>query len=191
MKQMGLGLGDDAAAGEMHRLFFALWPDDALRDRIAATTAELIGEHAPGGRPLKPERYHVTLQFLGDFQPLPPRLRDDALAAAATVRAPAFELPLDCVGSFRGANVWWLGSHATPAGLRTLWDALGHALAQRRVPVKTNGGFVPHLTVQRDVRRHIASTPVAPALSWPVREFVLVDSRPGRPYELLGRWPLA
>ncbi|HEY0504009.1 MAG TPA: RNA 2',3'-cyclic phosphodiesterase [Lysobacter sp.] len=189
MKQMGLGFGDDAATGEMHRLFFALWPDDALRARIAATAAALETEHAPGGRRLKPERYHVTLQFLGDFRPVPERLVDDARAAADAVRAPAFELPLDCAGSFRGANVWWLGSQAMPDGLRTLWDALGGALARQRVPVKTGAGFVPHLTIQRDVRRHLPSTPVA-ALPWTVREFVLLDSRQGRPYDVLGRWPL-
>ena len=76
-----------------------------------------------------------------------------------------------------------------PDGLRLLWDALGHALMQRRVPVKTGAGFVPHLTIQRDVRRQLPSTPIAP-LSWHVDEFVLFDSRSGRPYEVLGRWPL-
>lgn len=175
--------------GETHRLFFALWPDDALRARIATTAAQLEGELAPGGRRLKPERYHVTLQFLGDFRPVPERLREDAMAAAASVRSPAFELPLDCAGSFRGANVWWLGSRSTPDGLRALWDALGHALMQHQVPVRSGGSFVPHLTIQRDVRRHIGSTPVA-TLLWHVREFVLVDSHSGRPYDLLGRWSL-
>lgn len=184
-------MGPESAAttmGETHRLFFALWPDDALRARIAATAAQLEDEHAPGGRRLKPERYHVTLQFLGDFRPVPERLREDAMAAAASVRSPAFELALDCAGSFSGANVWWLGSQSTPDGLRVLWDALGHALAQRGVPVRSGGSFVPHLTIQRDVRRHL-STPVA-MLPWHVREFVLLDSHSGRPYDLLGRWPL-
>lgn len=190
MAQLGLGF-DDAPTGELHRLFFALWPDDALRPHIAATAASVVSEHAPGGRPLKPDRYHVTLQFLGDFRPLPTSLVEDAKAAAAAVRSPAFELSLDEVGSFRGANVWWLGSKHSPDGLRALFDALGRSLAQHRVPVKSSASFVPHLTVQRDVRRFIAPTPVPP-LPWPVREFVLIDSQPGRgtPYEVIGRWPL-
>lgn len=190
MKQMGLGSGDDATTGGVHRLFFALWPGEALSARIATTAAEVEREHAPGGRRLKPDRYHVTLQFLGDFRPLPERLLADALAAAQTVRAPAFELPLDCAGSFRGANVWWLGSHAMPDGLRALWDALGRALAQRDVPVKSGGSFVPHLTIQRDVRHALPSMPLPAPLAWPVHEFVLLDSRQGRPYDVLGRWPL-
>ncbi|MDR0181688.1 RNA 2',3'-cyclic phosphodiesterase [Lysobacter arvi] len=188
--QMGLGF-DDAQDGRMHRLFFALWPDDALRARIAETAASVVADHAPGGRPLKPARYHVTMQFLGDFRPLPPSLLDDARAAADAVRSPAFDLSLDQVGSFRGANVWWLGSQQAPDALRALYDALGRSLLQHRVPVKASTSFAPHLTVQRDVRRHIAPIPVPP-LAWAVREFVLIDSDPGRgaPYEVVGRWPL-
>jgi len=190
MAQMGLGF-DDAPAEPMHRLFFALWPDDALRSRIAKTAASVVSAHAPGGRPLKPDRYHVTLQFLGDFRPLPPSLVEAARTAAAAVRAPAFELSLDEVGSFRGANVWWLGAQHAPEALRALYESLGRSLAQHRVSVKSAANFVPHLTVQRDVRRHVAPTPVPP-LAWPVREFVLIDSQPGRgtPYEVIGRWPL-
>ena len=190
MAQLGLGF-DDAPTGELHRLFFALWPDDALRPRIAETAAWAVSEHAPGGRALKPDKYHVTLQFLGDFRPLPPSLVESAKAAASAVRSPAFDLSLDEVGSFRGADVWWLGSQRAPDALRALFDSLGQRLAQHRVPVKSAANFVPHLTVQRDVRRHIRPTPVPP-LTWPVREFVLIDSQPGRgtPYEVIGRWPL-
>jgi len=190
MAQMGFGF-DDAPAGHMHRLFFALWPDEALRPRIAQAATSVVSEHAPGGRSLKPDKYHVTLQFLGDFRPLPVSLVDDARAAAATVRSPAFDLVLDEVGSFRGANVWWLGAQHVPEALRALYDALGQSLGRRRVPVRSQASFVPHLTVQRDVRRHIAPVPVAP-LAWPVHEFVLIDSQPGRgtPYEMIGRWPL-
>ncbi|MDI9240137.1 RNA 2',3'-cyclic phosphodiesterase [Lysobacter sp. LF1] len=173
----------------MHRLFFALTPPDDLRRRIVDTAAALEREHAAGGRRLKPERYHVTLQFLGDFQPVPERLLEDALAAASSVRVPGFDLPLDCMGSFRGANVRWLGCQTVPDGLRALWDSLGHALMQRRVPVKSSGSFVPHLTIQRDVHRHLPPTPITP-LPWHVNEFVLFDSRSGRPYDVLGRWSL-
>ncbi|HEY5781616.1 MAG TPA: RNA 2',3'-cyclic phosphodiesterase [Lysobacter sp.] len=184
------GLGGHAAQDGMHRLFFALWPDDSLRQRIDETAAQLEREHAPGGRRLRADRYHLTLQFLGDFQPLPPSLVDDACAAAGTVRQAPFDLTLDCAGSFRGSNVWWLGSHAVPPGLQQLWDRLGQSLLQARVRVKSSSQpFAPHLTIQRDVRRHIALLPTSP-LRWHVGEFALIDSQPGRPYTVLGRWPL-
>lgn len=191
MMQPGLsGFGGHAAQDGMHRLFFALWPDDSLRQRIDEIAAQLEREHAPGGRRLRADRYHLTLQFLGDFQPLPPSLVDDACGAAGTVRQAPFDLTLDCAGSFRGSNVWWLGSHAVPPGLQQLWDRLGQALLQARVRVKSSSQpFAPHLTIQRDVRRHIALLPTSP-LRWHVGEFALIDSQPGRPYTVLGRWPL-
>jgi 2'-5' RNA ligase len=191
MMQPGLsGFGGHAAQDGMHRLFFALWPDDSLRQRIDEIAAQLEREHSPGGRRLRADRYHLTLQFLGDFQPLPPSLVDDACGAAGTVRQAPFDLTLDCAGSFRGSNVWWLGSHAVPPGLQQLWDRLGQALLQARVRVKSSSQpFAPHLTIQRDVRRHIALLPTSP-LRWHVGEFALIDSQPGRPYTVLGRWPL-
>jgi 2'-5' RNA ligase len=174
----------------MHRVFFALWPDDALRRRIELSAAQLERDHAPGGRRLRADRYHLTLQFLGDFQPLPPSLVDDARDAAASLNLAPFDLILDRAGSFRGSNVWWLGSHVPPVGLQQLWDGLGQALAQRRVRVKSpSQAFAPHLTIQRDVRRHIADETIVP-LRWRIDEYVLIDSQPGQPYNVIGRWPL-
>jgi 2'-5' RNA ligase len=183
-------LGNDADATP-HRLFFALWPDAALRGRIASTVAGLERDNAPGGRRLNPDRYHLTLQFLGDFQPLRQSVVDAAIAAADSIRLPGFDLVLDRVGSFPKAGVCWLGASAPPEALRQLWDGLGSALAIARVQVKSASAFSPHLTVLRDVHRPLPSTPIEP-LPWPLREFVLIDSVSGAhpTYRLLGRWPL-
>jgi 2'-5' RNA ligase len=183
-------LGNDADATP-HRLFFALWPDAALRGRIASTVAGLERDNAPGGRRLNPDRYHLTLQFLGDFQPLRQSVVDAAIAAADSIRLPGFDLVLDRVGSFPKAGVCWLGASAPPEALRQLWDGLGSALASARVGVKSASAFSPHLTVLRDVHRPLPSTPIEP-LPWPLREFVLIDSVSGAhpTSRLLGRWPL-
>lgn len=170
----------------IHRLFFALSPDIALRRRIAEVSLQLEIDHAPGGRRIDPGRYHLTLQFLGDFQPLRPSLVDAARQAADTIRLPAFDLSLDHAGSFPGSNVWWLGTHAVAPGLQALWDALGAALAGAGVQVKSSQRFAPHLTIRRDVRRQIAPIGLGP-LRWTVRDFVLFDSIPGQPYEALHR----
>jgi 2'-5' RNA ligase len=170
----------------VHRLFFALSPDAGLRQRIADVSLQLEREHAPGGRALKPDRYHLTLQFLGDFQPLRQSVVDAARQAADAVRLPAFELCLDHAGSFSGSNVWWLGTRGVAPGLQALWDALGAALARAGVQVKSPQRFAPHLTVRRDVRRQVEPIAIGP-LHWTVREFVLFDSRPGQPYEVLHR----
>ena len=174
-----------------HRLFFALWPDPELRDRIAAVVSQLQRDHPRGGRRLPPDRYHLTLQFLGDFQPLEPSLVDAACRAAGSLQPEAFALALDQAGSFARAGVVWLGPSVVPGALQQLWDALGDALAAARVPLRSAPAFAPHLTVLRNVRKPLSTTPTV-SLHWPVREFVLIDSvsGPQPAYRLLGHWPL-
>jgi len=174
-----------AAPGGVQRLFFALLPDAPLRARIAAVAADLAHAHAAGGRLLVPERYHLTLNFLGDFLPLPPALVDSVCAAADDVRMAAFDLTLDRAGSFAGSRVWWLGtSQALPA--QALWRSLGDALVRRGVRAQP-GAFTPHLTIVRDARHALAPCAIDP-LQWRVDGFALVRSRPGRPYDILQRW---
>jgi 2'-5' RNA ligase len=181
----------DTADASSHRLFFALWPAAALRKRIATTVAGLERDNAPGGRRLNPDRYHLTLRFLGDFQPLRQSVLDDAIVAAGSIRLPPFDLVLDLAGSFPKAGVCWLGARTAPATMEQLWNELGRAFTSARVQVRSAPAFSPHLTVLRDVRRPLPPTPIQP-LSWPVREFVLVDSVSGThpAYRVLGRWPL-
>ena len=183
-------LGNDADA-TTHRLFFALWPDAALRKHIATTVAGLERDNAPGGRRLNPDRYHLTLQFLGDFKPLRQSVLDAAIVAAGSIRLPPFDLVLDLAGSFPKAGVCWLGASTAPETLQELWNELGRALTGARVQVRSAPTFSPHLTVLREVRKPLPPTPFEPVL-WPVREFVLVDSVSGThpAYRLLGRWPL-
>ena len=173
------------SAVEAHRLFFALLPDAGLRANIAATSAGLERAHHSGGRLLEPERYHLTLRFLGDFQPMPPALAAAARAAGDAVGARAFELVLDHAGSFASSRVWWLGG-ARSEELQALWQGLGDGLARQGVRVP-RGGFTPHLTIVRDARRALEPVAIEP-LRWQVDGFALVDSRPGRPYEILQRW---
>ncbi len=176
---------------EVHRLFFALWPDAALRERIADTAAHLAAAHATRGRRLPPQRYHLTLQFLGDFAALRNAPVDRAIAAAASVRVAAFDLPLERAGNFAGTKVGWLGPGGMPAGLQQLWDALGLALSEHGVPTRAMPAFTPHLTVLRDMRQALPPTAI-PALPWSVEGFVLIHSLPGRnaDYSVLHRWPL-
>ena len=51
-------------------------------------------------------------------------------------------------------------------------------------------GFVPHLTIVRDARAPLGRTAIDP-LAWDIDGFALVESRPGRPYEILQRWEAA
>jgi 2'-5' RNA ligase len=153
----------------------------------------LRAQHAQAGRWTAPDRYHLTLQFLGDYSPAPPGLIDDACAAAASVRVAPFALTLDCAGSFRSYAIpWWLGCSVLPDPLRALWDQLGAALQSARVRYDTHRAFLPHLTVLRDARSLLSNMTLVP-IAWPLHEFVLMESRLGGAhpgYTVLRRFPL-
>lgn len=187
MPPSGSGV-DTPSRAAPHKLFFALWPGEGVRAQVEAQAKVLDGHFQPRGRLLKPARYHLTLQFLGEHAALSQRMVQDAASAAARVRTPVFDLVLDEAGSFH--NAWWLGCVAPPAGLLELWHALGAELMHADVNVRSADGFTPHVTILRDASARLPSMPIAP-VHWCVREFVLVDSLPPRPYTILHRWSLA
>ena len=183
--------GNAVPPRECHRLFFALWPDATVRRQIADATTGLAKEQDARGRHLRADRYHLTLQFLGDFAAVPESLIDAAMVAADDVRVDAFELTLDRAGSFGGARVGWLGPARVPSGLQSLWDELGLALDRHDVPHPSNAGsaWTPHVTVLRGMRSPLALA-IAP-LAWRVRGFVLIRSQPGSAgYAVLQQWKL-
>ena len=176
---------DQPNAGGGHRLFFALWPTDALRAafRDAADAVTAFG----AGRRLDDDKLHLTLHFLGGWQALPREVAAQAAAAAATVRARAFHLIVDHAGSFGGARVGGLAP-AGNSGLDALWSDLGRALDTAGIARRAAPRFAPHVTVRRNLSSGLADIPVAP-ISWPVDAFVLVHSHAGR-YDVLDRWAL-
>lgn len=172
------------------RLFFALWPDDAVCDALAAAARPLLD--ACRGRQIPKRNYHLTLAFLGGVAD--ERL-DAICAAAATVRASAsasaFDLELDVHGHWRGPRVAWLGCSNPPVAAQTLADTLWTALAPIGFAPDPRP-FRPHLTVLRGCRACEWPGPVSP-VSWPVRDFALVRSETlpeGPRYSVLARWPL-
>ena len=166
------------------RLFFALWPDAALRERLLETFGAAAA--AAGGRAVAAENLHVTLEFLGVVAAS--RLEElEALGAATSL--PAAALSLDTLE-------WWprpaLGVAGTsrPAGaLLDLQAELRLRLGERGFRVDARA-FRPHLTLAREVR-------VAPPLirvariDWPLAELALVESHAdagGSRYTALARW---
>lgn len=177
--------------GIAHNLFFGLMPDDTTCKRMAEAVDRLRSHHAPHGRWLKPHRLHMTLHFLGSFQPLPEDLVAHARNAASEVQAPAFNLVLDQAGSFARNRVGWLGCSQLDAGLQQLWEGLRQALGKARVKIDGAQQFKPHVTVLRDAREPLPPQPIEPIV-WPVRKFVLIDSQLGsrNVYEAMGSWQL-
>jgi 2'-5' RNA ligase len=178
---------------EVHNLFFALSPDETTRASIAAAADALRIERAPRGRWLKPPRYHLTLQFLGEHSLVSPDLVERACAAATAVQACTFEIVLDSVGSF-GANKSmpvWLGCSEVPDSLQQLHHDLGRSLIKHGCRSFGAANLVPHVTILRDAEQ-VLQQPLSAPIRWRVNAFVLIDSciQPPAPYRILGRWPL-
>jgi len=166
------------------RLFFALWPDEALRGELQAAFGEAAA--AAGGRPVPALNLHVTLEFLGSVA----ESRQGELAAlGARLELPAAKLVLDSVD-------WWPRPALLAAGSRTPTPALIDLQATLRRQLAGAGfrvdarAYRPHVTLARQVTRQPPPASFAP-VSWPIRELALVESLPGADgsrYRPLAQW---
>ena len=173
--------GSRSAAEATRRLFFALWPDAALREGLVQRRRVL---EARFSKRVPDHNLHLTVLFLGDQ----PADRLDAIEDAAdAIRSPAFELLLDRLGWFKRARVVWLGGAAPEAG-RSLVAALERSMGGLGLDFDRRP-WVPHVTLFRKIGDGRNLPPVAP-LAWPVREFSLIESIPSRPYQVLRTWSL-
>lgn len=179
-----------AGALKAHRLFFALVPDGVQQDAVVASMNPLRDQF-PGARWVRPQRWHLTLHYLGESA----SRRDDWIArasdAAAGLSACGFEQEFDrlrTLGNPRNPALTLSAGAASP-GLDAFWRTLRQHLLQAGFRLSARG-FVPHLTV--------AYTPPVPHLPSvaPVRlrfdKFHLLQSVEGQAnYDRLGNWPLA
>jgi len=186
--QLSLGFAEQRPP---ESLFFALLPPPAIAAPARALADTLLAGQARRGRPLAEERLHVTLHFLGEFPGLPPRLLEEARAAAADVAMAPFELCLDQVRSFAGQRdrqpCVLGGTGEGVAGAHALYESLAAVLAKHRL--RTLGPrFVPHMTL---FYGPAVTAAAVPALRWQVDEFVLLRSFVGQGrYQEEGRWRL-
>ena len=180
------GLSAPQAMPDTARLFFALWPDDAVRAALARLARSLHQEC--GGRMIPARNIHLTLVFLGNVATgrVP-----DLHALAATIVAPPTDLTIDEVDYWRRNRIAWAGAAKCPGTLRTLVAQLTHALLTAGFHCEDRE-YAPHITLLRDARRSPA-VKAAGGIAWRACDFVLMQSlrRNGAVvYEAIGRWPL-
>lgn len=174
-----------------HRLFFAVTPPAALRDRITALARGWQQAQGVGGRLLDSGRYHLTLQFLGGFGEAEPPQLPMALVAGNALRFTPFDVVLDQLGSFprRQQSPFFIGCSQIPDALFALYGQIRSHLRAAGWTQPLGRGFVPHLTLAYG--RHALAFPVAvPAMSFTVDSVQLYRSSTGQvPFALLGEWP--
>lgn len=177
---------------QVHRLFFALLPDTTTRAAIAQAAAIARDANGFRGTGIDVSRYHMTLQFLGDFPTAPHAEIERAKTAATTLKSEPVEFKLDRIMSFgRGRFPCVLRTSAqTEPALRMFWQRLYFALIRAGFSNKLERGFAPHITLGYGEAPLAQALPIAPIV-WHVEEFVLLESLVGRSiYNTVGRWPL-
>ena len=186
------GLAPEPERPKTDRLFFALFPDAETAAVIAARAEALRASHGLTGRPLRPERFHITLNHLDDFAGVPEDIVASAREAAAITVAP-FEVVFDRAMSFRGRpdnRPFVLRGGDGLAGVIGFQQALATAMAKAGLGRYVEKSFTPHVTLLYDGQL-VAEAPIEP-VRWRVRELVLVHSLLGRTeHRVIGRWPLS
>jgi len=173
------------------RLFFAIFPDPATAATIARHADALRGAHQLTGRPLAPERFHITLHHLGDHAGLRRDIVAMASEAAEAMTTPSFEVTLDRAASFHngGNNPFVLQGGDGLEALKVFQRDLGLAMARVGLGKLVDRSFTPHVTMLYD-RRLVAEQALS-SIRWTVGGFTLVHSLLGRTEHIpLARWAL-
>ncbi len=167
----------------LQRVFFALWPDDSLRVRLAVLARRMSAD----GRPVPPEHLHLTLAFPGTVSS---EVVAGLISRAAAIPGAPIPLRLDHFGHFPGSRVAWLGSAETPPELGALAASLQEVCRDSGVRMDDRP-FRPHVTLRRFVTR-FEPAPIEP-LDWWADRLVLIESGQGGhpgPYRVLRSWAL-
>jgi 2'-5' RNA ligase len=169
----------------MPRLFFALWPDPAVRDELYRVAQAM--QRDCGGRVMWRDNLHQTLVFVGNVA----AEKIAALeAAAGRIAAGSFQLEFGTIGYWRHNRIVWAAPVTTPASLLNLVAALEQELAQSSF-VFDQRQYVAHITLVRDA--HAPAALPSLRLAWQARDFALVESCRGSrgvEYGVIARWPL-
>lgn len=191
--RVGLSGSPAAVCSQTHRLFFALMPDSATRHEINHAAAQVQQRHPTlSARWVRPERFHATLNFLGDFPVMPEEVLEKARAAAEHMHAARFAWTLDYAASFRGREPpCVLRGARVPEALLALWRDMDATLLETGLRLRNDRRFTPHVTLAYGRQELPAVTPVAPIV-WKVGSFMLVHNLVGKgAYQVLGRWALS
>jgi 2'-5' RNA ligase len=171
-------------------VFFAINPDGDGADAAAGIARSLSVGQRLTGKPLSPERLHVTLLSIGRY----PEIRQEVVEAACDAVAALVVRPFEVM--FNRAMSYPTGRSTRPLALVGGDGTIEVEMLQRtlfaetkRIGLPVSRPPKPHMTLLYD-RRAVTEQPVPP-VRWSVREFVLIHSLSGQSRHVpLARWPL-
>lgn len=163
----------------LHRVFTALWPDEATRSQL--TEIQRAFAFPAAAKIVKPERLHITLNFL------------DALPAEKIKPLLALNIPFKPFtlqltrAALLNREVAVLEPPSPPAALVDLHARLSIALAELDLPLDLRA-FRPHITLARAAQGSKVPKEIRP-VCWHIESWSVVESvagaNPG--YRLLAR----
>ena len=165
-----------------HRLFFAVVPDLAVRQKVERVQRSL----AVAGRAARPAQFHATLAFLGMQEPdVIPRIHE----IASQLSFEPCRIEMDRFGLFKRAGVLWLGASEIPAALREFQNSLVSELLDAGIG-HDRKAWKFHVTLYRKLRKPCSiMDPVA--IGWSLNGFELIESVSvgnGVEYHSIGHW---
>lgn len=179
----------------VERLWFGLFPDEAVVPEIIAARDEFQRLTGIRGRPVRRDRLHLTLNAVGDHADFPADIAELAREVAGQVRFAPFEVQLDRIGSYTGSgsagDLVTLQGDAGVLGViqlqRTLADQMRKAGLGRYV---RRSWFTPHMSLLYQTWPASIQRPIPP-VQWTAHKLVLVHSEVGRTrHNPLGEWAL-
>lgn len=125
----------------MHRLFIAIQPPEAIRERLLGLMGGI-----PGARWQDDAQLHLTVRFVGEVDR---HQADDIAGVLGLVRQEPFAIALSGIGSFltRGKGAVWAGI-APHDALKTLHKKVDQACLRAGVEPDTRA-YRPHITLAR------------------------------------------
>jgi 2'-5' RNA ligase len=165
------------------RLFFALWPDDETRLKLACLSRSLA---ANGYRPVSMQNLHVTLVFLGQVDAATEILIKHS---ATGISAQPFVLTFDRLSYWPKPKVLCLTSTHTPDKLAMLVAALADVATGYGLQIDARP-YQPHITLVRPAK-NLPDIDCDPLL-WRAESFCLMESCSGPDgvsYKVRQQWP--
>jgi len=169
----------------MQRLFFALWPENKLRQQFVKIRSPYLENIK--AKPVHIDNLHITLAFLGSVSESQ-RVCFEELANSLKFKP--FQLSLDQVGYWRKPQILWLG-HSTPCEpLQQFVKSLNEKLIFCDFKPEPRP-YKAHVTLARKYQnRHFQQT-IIPPIIWEIEDIYLVESvtlSTGVQYKVVNNW---
>ncbi len=168
----------------MKRLFFALWPDEEIRGKVAGVVRAIRNERF---KKVRIDNIHVTLVFLGSVD----TEQEIALKeGAANLKVESLQLDFDRLTLWRRPGILSLTCSQQPPPLLELVAGLTRLAVECGLEVDQRP-YQAHVTLARKAYRK-PEIELEPLL-WPAGDFALVESAAdegGVRYQVLQSWPL-